>query len=120
MFITVWLLMNRPKRTVLLLSKENCRRWWYSHSSFALADHFIMQIGFFQNLNVKLLCVLYITCDSFKLLSNYLFKILPQSFYIVQSQKYGVRHVHRFVRIQPGTLGEKLSGGEKIMRRQNN
>ena len=24
------------------------------------------------------------------------------------------------VRIQPGTLGEKLSGGVKIMRRQNN
>ena len=52
--------------------------------------------------------------------SNQPFKTIIQSFYIAQSQSYGVRHVHRFVRIQAGTLGEKLYGGEKIMQGQNN
>ena len=38
---------------------------------------------------------------------------------MLNHKSYGVRHVHRFVRTQPGTLGEKLSGFVQLMRRQN-
>ena len=34
------------KGIVLLLSKENCRRWWYSHWSFEIVNHFIMHGNF--------------------------------------------------------------------------
>ena len=52
-------------------------------------------------------------------LSNFL-KFYHNLFTQLSHKSYSVRHVYRFVRIQPGALGVKLSGGVKVMRRQNN
>ena len=107
-----------------------------------------MQSNFFK-FKSKAIVSTFITCHSFKLPSNLLFKTLPQSLYIAQSQKiYGIRHSVRAdsnprrrphftpppisanttllggkiirERQRKGAVGVREAGGGKNMRRQNN